>query len=207
MFLMAIAWVFAVPAYYLARSKGRLGGFYAILILLMGVPAYWIGPAVFIAPGIVVLVLYALPAKPGAPGESYLQIEFSCPECNQVVAFPRHREGVAVLCPKCGELISVPTDEHSAPATGKDRPVPDPGDGIVIYDSFGRPEPAHRLAAILNDNGVTAEVVSDSGGGVLPHVGNTLGYRVRIDASQWELATEIEAACREAGGDDAAQGG
>jgi hypothetical protein len=197
MYLMAIAWLFGVPAYYLAKSKGRSGRAYAILTVLLGIPVSGLGAFGFVLPAASLVVVFLLPARPGAPGKAYLRIVFPCPECGETVSFPRHREGVAEFCPECGELIRVPEDEHSPKPTAHDRRKPTAARGEACFESFGRLEPAQQLAAILNGGGVNARVASDSGGGVLPHIGNTEGHRVMIDAAQWDEAVDIERQCQE----------
>lgn len=207
MYLMAIAWLFAVPAYYLAKSKGRSGFGYAILTMALANPIPFIGYVAFgfILAALPLVLLYFLPAQPGALGEKYLKIIFPCPECGQTVSFPRHREGLAVSCPHCGEMIRVPEDEHSPPPAVHNRTKPATTQGEVCFESFGQLEPAHVLVAILSDNGIKARVVSDSGGGVLPQIGNTEGHKVMIDAGQWDEAVIVEKQCQQPT-DDAVKG-
>lgn len=197
MYLMAIAWLFGVPAYYLAKSKGRSGPIYGTITVLLGWPINWFGAFGFILPAAFLGVLYLIPEKPGAPGKAYLTITFVCPECGKTISFPRHREGVAELCPECGELIRVPEDEHSPKATTRDRGKPAVTQGDVCFESFARPASAHQLAAILKGNGVEARVSADDGGGMLPYLGSAQGYRIMIDVDQWDAAVAIEKECQQ----------
>ncbi len=200
--MILISVLFLVPIYYLARSKGYNGGIFAtatgVLALIIGnIPVPQFGILYIVLPAAVLILVSLLKPKADAPGESYLKIVFPCPECAKTVSFPRHREGVAELCPECGELIRVPEDEHSPKPSARDRTKPPATQGEVCLESFGRPEPADQLAAILNDSGINARVASDSGGGVLPQIGNTEGHRVMIDATQWNEAVEIERQCQQ----------
>ena len=189
---MALAVLFGIPIYYLAISKGRSGFGYAISAMALGSSQVWLGPFGLLLPAAVLGCLQLLPPRPGAPGKAYMKVEFACPECGKTVTFPREREGAAELCPECGEILRVPKDGATHQPKGRNRPKPSATKGQVCFDSFGRPEPAHLLAAILNDNGVPARVESDSAGGALPHLGNASGHRIFIDASQWDEAVEIE---------------
>lgn len=204
--MILIVVLFLVPIYYIAKSKGRSGASYSVAagvlaLLALDAPMMWdeprLGSLQLAFPAAVLLLVALLPVRPGAPGKAYLKIEFACPECGQTVTFPREREGAAELCPKCGELIRVATDEFSPVSGPTRRTKPEGVAGEVCFDTFGRPEPADQLAAILNDNGVNARVSSDGGGGVLPQVGNTQGHRVMIDVAQWEDAVKIEQECQQ----------
>lgn len=202
--MILIAVLFLIPIYYVAKSKGRSG---AVCSIAAGIgaaigffaPMMWNEPRLailqFALPAAVLLVVAALPGRLGAPGKAYFKIVFTCPECGQTVTFPRASEGTAELCPKCQELIRVPTDEFSPKANPKRRNKPVGASGEVCFETFGRAASADQLAAILNDQGVKARVTSDSGGGVLPQIGNAQGHRVIIDAAQWEDAVKIESDC------------
>jgi ribosomal protein S27E len=65
---------------------------------------------VLVAGVILWLIVRNLPVLQGAPGEKYLFIEFSCPECAEHIAFKRHHAGLLVDCPKCGKKVVVPED-------------------------------------------------------------------------------------------------
>jgi len=195
MFLLLVRmWLFVVPAYYLAKSKGRSGLGYAILTVLSCYFAQLLGtssPAFsfslsFILPAVTLGILYVLPAKHGAPGEAYLTITAKCPMCGETVSFPRRREGFAESCPECGEVVTVPTDAYSPKSPPHDRRKPDVTEGEVCFVSFGLEEPADLLAALLNDNGVPARVVGAT------FIGFVEGYRVIINAADWDQAVRIE---------------
>ena len=197
MYLIAIAWVLGVPAYYLAKAKGRSGGVYAILIVALGLFTFGFGPLALLAPVAAFGVLYLLPARPGAPGKAYLKIVFACPECGKTITFPRSREGDARLCPECGEIIRVPQDKYSPKASIRGGGMPTVEEGEVCFESFGMAAPAQQLAAYLSAHGVSARVSGDDAGGALPYVGNTQGHNVLIDASQWEEAARLVQECQE----------
>ena len=197
MYLMAIAWLFGVPAYYLAKSKGRSGPIYGTVTVLLGWTISWFGAFGFILPAACLGILYLLPEKPGAPGKAYLKITFACPECGKTISFPRHREGVAELCPECNELIRVPEDQHSPEAPARDRRRPTVAQGEVCFESFSSSASAQQLVAILKGNGVEARVAGDDCGGMLPHIGNAQGYRIMIDVDQWDEAVKIEKECQQ----------
>jgi predicted RNA-binding Zn-ribbon protein involved in translation (DUF1610 family) len=205
--MIAIAVLFLVPIYYIAKSKGynatwvcvvsaALGAAVPLAFQVLGRPLLF--PVLDFTPSLLVLiVVWLIPPREGAPGKAYLKISFLCPECGESIVFPREREGTADLCPKCGELIRIPEDEHSPDHSQQNRTRPTASHGVVCFESFGRPEPAQVLAAILSDNGVAATVSGDSGGGVLPQVGNTQGHRVMIDVTQWDEAVRIEKECQQ----------
>ena len=204
--MIPIAVLFVVPVYYLAKSKGYSGKAFSVItaclyVLGLFLPKFvilpYVGLAPLIFPAFSLLLVALLKARKGAPGKSYLKITFSCPECGKTVSFPRHREGVAELCPECGELIRVPEDDHSPKSSACDRRKPAVAQGEVCFESFGRFEPANLLVAILNDNGIEAHVSGDDGGGMLPQIGNTQGYRVMLDVSQWDEAVKIERECQQ----------
>jgi len=194
--LAALASVFGVPAYYLARSKGRSGFSYAFFMVILGLPSVVLGLFGFILPAIGLGILYLLPGKSGAPGNAYLKITFACPECGKTISFPRDREGAAELCPACGELIRVLTDEHSPEPSQRDRRKPQVAEGEVCFESFARQEPAHVLVAILSENGVRARMAADDGGGFAGFIGSAEGYRVLINVEDWDEAVRIEKECQ-----------
>ena len=58
-------------------------------------------------------ILMRLEARPGAPGEVYLQISFPCTQCEEMVTFRRDEMNQLVTCPKCKRKTVVP--EESLP--------------------------------------------------------------------------------------------
>lgn len=200
--MIALAVVFLVPAYYLAKSKGYNVAIILIAsaILSIGVPLGisiinnenpmpWIDITFpFLALGIV----WFLPKRAGAPGKAYLNITFECPECKEEVTFPRSKEGSPQLCPKCGEIITVPLDEHSPKPTEHIKEKPDIESGSVCFDSFGDEMSALQLHALLEENGIKSEVIGGIGGGAPPQLGGTEGFKIAIDIDDWERAVEIE---------------
>ncbi len=144
--LMALAVLFLLPTYYLAKSKG----YNALIVLVFGtvlsfgVPwiIYLIYDRLFIGleivfPVMALFVVWLLPRKDGAPGRSYLKITFPCPECHETVSFARRYEGTAKICPMCSEIITIPWDEFSPPEASIDRRKPDQTSGSVCFSSFG----------------------------------------------------------------------
>ena len=198
---MAISVIFLVPSYYRANSKGYNGKFWAVAAGVacalihasaLYLAEYWIPPFfALIPPAFLLLVMFCLPEKAGAPGKEYLTITFTCPECGCPVSYPRHREGVAVLCKHCEEVISVPTDKPTPADPPKIHSKPDQAEGSFCIVSYGKEMAAYELVAILGLREIEAFVTSDDAGGALPHVGNTQGYRVMIDIQDWDAAERI----------------
>ena len=126
MFIL-IGLLLLAPTYYVLKAKGYRAPFFlwpAVLATALSYGAWMVldsentwmlqnSPAfamTLFAPGIVVLALsWILPTRKGAPGLSYLHIEFTCPHCKRTVKFGREREGFAELCPLCEEIVTVPT--------------------------------------------------------------------------------------------------
>lgn len=204
--MILISILFLVPIYYTSISKGYNG---KLLSLIAGVPsiiamvvssAY---PHRFLEiihlaiPACMLGIVWVLRPKPGAPGKAYLKITFECPECGETLSFPRHRAGAGELCPECGDVIHVPDEDRESSQDTRIRTKPSKTQGEVCFNSFGRPEPAYQWIAILQDKGVQARLASDSAGGALPHIGNTEGHRVMINAQQWDEAVEIEKQCQQ----------
>lgn len=200
--MIAIAVIFLVPAYYLAKSKG-----YNVVIILvasgilsMGFPLILnildISDTVPLAditfPFLSLGIVWLLPKKAGAPGKAYLKITFQCPECREEVTFDRSEEGKAELCPKCGEIVTVPLDEFSPKPTTHRKEKPDAVSGAVCFTSFGDEMSALQLQAVLEDHGIESEVISGIGGGSLPQLGGTEGFKIAIDIDDWDKAVEIE---------------
>lgn len=209
MYWMFVGAFFLVPIYYRAKAKGFNGVVWAVAALCLGVGSLLASIVIpwpilsvlgFGFPAAVLLGMFILPARPGAPGSAYLKITFQCPECDQTIWFPRHAEGTAELCPECGEIVTVPKDDHSPRPSPKAVRKPQEAEGPVLLESFGRPLPARLLAAVLNDNGINAFVSGDDAGGALPHVGNTQGYRVMIDATDWDDAMKFREQCQQEDG-------
>jgi len=198
--VILIGVLFVVPIYYIARSKGYNGGLWGTVAAVLALSGMWAGAWVPV-PGIGILeillpaatlgLIWIMAPKPGAPGKAYLKITFPCSECGKSVTFKREQEGRAQLCPECGELISVPMDEHSPSPTRDTREKPPRTDGAVCLESFGLPDPAIQLVALLKANGINALFEGDDAGGTLPNVAVTTGYRVMIDVRQWEAAVAV----------------
>ena len=203
MMFMLTACLFGLPAFYLAQSKGFRGGWFLVSTIILTFITQVVGPhAIVYDPviltisllinGVPLLIAFMMPARPGAPGRAYLTIRFDCPECSRPLAFPRHREGMPVLCPECEEIITVPKDEFSppeTPAVKHEKPAPDKG--VVVFETFGSESAAMQLNALLNDSGIKAFISSDNAGGLMPQLGMTQGYAVHIDAAQWEEADQL----------------
>ncbi len=189
LYLMLITWMFGIPAYYLAKSKGRSGKFHGIFAVILGIP---LGPLFllsFILPAAFLLILYLLPAKAGAPGKAYLHITFPCPECGQTITFPRRKEGDADICPLCNELVHIPTDKFSQRRQPTTQPNTD--HGLAILETFSQRPPADILAAILNDNDITAHVISDDWNATATLLGSGSGCRVMVEAENWDAALAL----------------
>ncbi len=142
----------------------------------------------FLALGIV----WLLPEKKGAPGKKYLNITFDCLECKEEVTFHRSKEGQAELCPKCGEIITVPLDEFSPKPIEHTKVKPDIASGSVCFTSFGDEMSALQLQSLLEENGIESEVIGGIGGGSLPQLGGTEGFKIAINIDDWDKAVETE---------------
>lgn len=200
MLLAAICALFLVPIYYSAMAKGYSGkGIIAVSLAAMA--AVRISeemvenemlPYLFLAiPLLGFCLIRLLPSREGAPGTEYLTIEFTCPECEREISFPRHREGLAVVCPECDEVIRVPRDALSPELPSALRAKPEGASGEVCFESVGSEAHAYQVVALLESEGIAARVSSDSGGGMLPHVGFVQGHRVMIDVSTWDDAVAL----------------
>lgn len=200
--MLAIAVLFLVPAYYLAKSKGYNVAFILVAsgVLSAGVPLTlssleitdtipWVNITFpFLSLGIV----WLLPEKEGAPGKTYLKITFQCPECREEVTFDRSKEGKADLCPTCGEIVTVPLDEFSPKPTTPKRDKPTISSGSVCYASFGDEMVAFQLQALFEDHGIESEVIGGTGGGSLPQLSGSQGFKISIDIDDWDKAVGIE---------------
>ncbi len=200
--MLAIAVIFLVPAYYLAKSKGYNVAFVLVAsgVLSAGVPLTlglleitdtipWVDITFpFLSLGIV----WLLPEREGAPGKKYLKITFDCPECKEEVIFPRSKEGKAELCPKCGEIITVPLDEFSPKPSVPKRDKPNINSGSVCYASFGDEMLALQMQALFEDQGVESEIIGGTGGGSMPQFSGTQGFKLSIDIDDWDKAVETE---------------
>ena len=205
MYWILIGALFLVPVYYRAKAIGYNGGVWAATAGCLGAGFFLISlitpspiftllsfgvPAAFLA------ATFVIPIKANAPGEAYLTITFACPECGRTVSFPRRSEGDAELCPECGEIIRVPKDEFSPkPSSGNGGTTGDTKDE-VCFETFGLPDQAHLLAAVLSHNGVPARVVSDDARPI-SYIAAVLGYRVMIDPAQWDEAAKIREQCQQ----------
>ena len=201
--MIAIAVIFLVPAYYLAKSKGYNVAFILIVsaVLSMGVPLmiYAINypdgfscGADITFPLLSLAIVWLLPPREGAPGKKYLKIIFDCPECKGEVNFPRSKEGQVELCPKCGEIITVPLDEFSSVPSLPKRIKPNISSGQVCYASFGEEMLAAQMQALFEDYGIRCEIIDGTGGGALPQLSGTQGFKLSIDIDDWDRAIEIE---------------
>jgi len=204
MFLLAV--VFLVPAYYLAKSKGYNVAIILVCsaVLSVGVPLLlnfleitdgmpWVDITL---PCLALGIIWLLPEREGAPGKKYLKITFDCPECNEEVTFPRSKEGKADLCPKCNEIITVPLDEFSPKPTIPKRIKPNIESGTVCYASFGDEMLAVQMQALFEDNGIESEIIDGIGGGSLPQLSGTQGFKLSINIEDWDKAVEIENNCQ-----------
>ena len=207
--MIAIAVLFLLPAYYLAKSKGYnvVAVLVASGVLSMGVPLALSLltdsqplPLLNIAfPALALFIVWILPTKEGAPGRKYLKITFTCPECKQEVVFARRYEGKTELCPKCGEIVTVPLDELSPPEQPPDRGRPEATSGAVCYASFGDEMLAAQMQALFASHGIDSEIISGTGGGMLPQLSGTQGFKVAIAVNDWDKAIAIEKLSAEAG--------
>lgn len=201
MLIMALCVLFFLPAYYIGKSKGYgllpqvivyggigIAGTFALAILVDDTGLL----AQFAFPASILLIAWLLPTRKGAPGKKYLKITFICPECGEEVAFPRHKEGLAELCPKCREIVTVPTDEFSPKPAANAPAKPDAQQGLVAFTSFGDEMAAAQFRALLENNGISAEVFGATGGGALPYLSGTEGFRVMIDATDWDRAEAVQ---------------
>ena len=190
-----------LPIYYLAKSKGYDAALVCVISGLIGwltpyaMHYLWEYPQLPIVditiPLVVLGVVWLLPERKGAPGKAYLKITFTCPECHQIIAFGREREGCAELCPKCGEIVTVPLDQFSPKAPTKVKVRPETSEGEVCFEDFARQEDAVQLQAVLESNGVTCRVVNNDGGGVMGQLSAWQDFKVVICAKDWDKAVEI----------------
>lgn len=199
--LMAITVLFLIPIYYIAKSKG----YAAFWICAISAGIAYFAPFLYhaargedrlfaidiTAPLLVLVIIWLMPARKGAPGKRYLKITFECPECRATVSFPRHEEGRAILCSSCGEIITVPLDEYSTtmPRDAKHRPTQDRG--MISLDTYGNEMKAVEIKSLLEGNGISATIFDGTGSGILPHLGIAEGYSVMISAQDWDRAMEI----------------
>ena len=203
MWLMMITVLFLMPAYYVGKSKG-LHMAWLIGIALAAVFGLVLVAAVFLEDGLLLgnlaffvaplflLLVWLLPARKGAPGKAYLKITFDCPECGESVTFPRHREGVAVSCPKCAEIITVKEDGYSPVHEAlKIERRPETTSGLVTLVIFGNPHAADILRGMLAAADVHAVVFQDNGGGTMPQINQMSGFRVNVDAGNWDAAVAV----------------
>jgi len=200
--MIGITVLFLIPIYYIARSKGYNALLVCIISGLIGCftpfflhyvrgqPLLPFADASI--PFALLVVVWLLPKRKGAPGKAYLNIKFVCPECQKQVSFKRHKEGKAVLCTSCGEIITVPLDEYSYKHSDKKRACPPARDGKVCFDSYGNEVAAIEMQSFLEGHGIVAEIIDGTGGGALPQLGIVQGFKLLIDAQDWNKAVEIE---------------
>lgn len=200
--MLGLTVVVLLPIYYLAKSKG-----YNVAVMLIASAVLGVGlpivmqiyndedllPVIDITfPFLALFIVWLLPPKEGAPGEKYLKITFTCPECNEEVTFGRSHEGNAELCPKCGEIIKIPLDGFSPPMLSKNRDKSNVASGPVCFATFGNEMLALQMHALLADHGIDSEIIEGTGGGMLPQLSGTQGFKLTIDAKDWEEAVEVE---------------
>ena len=198
--MIGLTVLFLIPIYYLAKSKG----YNALPVCIVCGAVGFITPLalhVFLGEDLfpfadctaalgALVVVWLLPAKKGAPGKAYLKITFNCPECKTSVTFKRHEEGTAQLCPACGEIITVPLDEFSPKTAIHKARNPAPIDGMRCFETYANEVKALEVKALLEGNGIPAEIVSDAGGGMLPQIGISQGYNVMVKTEDWDRAIE-----------------
>ena len=202
--MIGLAVLFLLPIYYIAKSKGFNAFKVCIICGLLGLSAAFLPylfenaedrfpiPVIDCTAGMVALfVVWLLPARKGAPGKAYLRIECECPACHANVTFRRQEEGKAVLCPKCKEIMTVPTDQYSPASSASKRDRPAVSAGPVCFDSFGNEIAAFEVKAVLDGSGIAAEIIEGTGGGILTQIGMEQGFKVMIDAKDWDRAVEI----------------
>lgn len=200
--MIGVIVLFLIPIYYIAKSKGYNTALVCVIsgvISVLSPQLYhyiWGEPLLPFAdasvPMVLLVIIWLLPARKSAPGKAYLRINFVCPECKAPVTFRRHEEGKAVLCPKCGEIITVPLDQYS------DRPKtirtdrPSASEGQVCFNAYGNEMAAIEMKSLLEGHGIAAEVTDGTSGSALPQLGLMEGFKLFIDAKDWDRAIEIE---------------
>ena len=55
---------------------------------------------------------------------------------------------------------------------------------------------AAQLQALFEDNGIESEIIDGTGGGSLPQLSGTQGFKLSIDIEDWDKAVEIESSCQ-----------
>lgn len=201
--MIGLAVLFLIPIYYLAKSKG----YNALPVCVISGGIGILGPMVLavitgevypfadctVALG-ALIVVWLLPARKGAPGKAYLKITFTCPECKTSVTFPRHEEGLAVLCPSCGEIITVPLDEFSPKMPQHIEKHHSAVGGRTCLETYGNEIKAYEIKTLLEGGGIQAMVVGGDGGGMLPQVGISQGYDVMVKTEDMSRAIEMREA-------------
>ena len=200
--MIGVIVLFLIPIYYIAKSKGYNTALICVIsgaISVLSPQLYyyiWGEPLLPLAdatvPMVILVIIWLLPARKGAPGKAYLTIKFICPECKAPVTFRRHEEGKAVLCPKCGEIITVPLDQYSDRPKAKRADQPSAPEGQVCFNAYGNEMAAIEMKALLEGHGITAEVTDGTSGSALPQLGLMEGFKLYIDAKDWDRALEIE---------------
>ena len=64
-------------------------------------------------------------------------------------------------------------------------------DGVVVLRSFSTEVEAHLAAAVLEANGIPAQVVADTAGGAIPAIAVIFPVRLVVLAGDAELAREL----------------
>lgn len=165
-----------------------------VAIFFLGLPSYLTGEQktlnailveVFtLAVEVVALGLLFLPASSAWFNP---KLEFNCPECGKSVTFRKSKEGASVLCPECNEIIRVPGGKEP------ERIAPEADSGLVCLDSFALEMPAMNLKRVLEANGIAVEMRGATESGVLGGIAAPSGFRVLIDAADWERAVAASA--------------
>lgn len=201
MTILAIAILFYLPAYYIGRSKGFNASPILFTFIGMGIVAPIAGYFIFDVviyfleiplSALALLVVWLLPRKEGAPGKNYMKITFNCPACKEEATFARRCEGKPEFCPKCGEIVTVPLDQYSPKPAIPKRDRPQISAGTVCFASFGDEMHAIQLKALLEAHGIETGIIYGTGGGSLPQLSGTQGFKLAIDVADWDKAMEIE---------------
>jgi hypothetical protein len=64
-------------------------------------------------------------------------------------------------------------------------------DDVVVLRSFSTEVEAHLAAAVLEANGIPAQVVADTAGGAIPAIAVIFPVRLLVHASDAELARHL----------------
>jgi len=64
-------------------------------------------------------------------------------------------------------------------------------DDVVVLRSFSTEVDAHLAAAVLEANGIPAQVIADTAGGAIPAIAVIFPVRLLVRASDAQLAREL----------------